>query len=947
MKRDDKLHCSIIPHFIIALLITLSLMGLPGCSIDLSGKKPPNAVAGVLDLRDWDFARDGNVLLKGEAEFYWMKMLEPDDFMTAGKAGQPDFLQIPGPWKGQTLRGKRLPGPGYATYRLTILVNNPEQILGMKFLQMSEACMIYINGRMVEARGVTGTSTGTTTPAYSRGMISFSTSGKNTLELIINASNYFEKMGAATILLGRNDDIQRHKEDMVATDIFLFSTILLMGLYHLSMFLFRKKDKSTLYFGVYCLLIAYFTVYNGERFIFNIFPGADWDFVYRLMHLSVFISVAFFGMFLHALFPQEFPQPVVRILQITGALFSLVVIAAPLNIYPRTMAPYQVIIILACVYTIYALISAARHGRDGSIIFLGGFFILFMTVVNDVLSDNKIIHTGNIIPLGLFIFIFSQTWILSIRFSRSFAAVERLSGELQEKNIELSKTWYYLTNVFNSLPSMLISVNREVTVTQWNTAAERYSGIPASNAISKKLWDIVPHLGNYRAVFNRVFETNMPEELRMESVEDNKGKKYFNISINPLHYDDIEGLVVRVDDMTELEKKDSQLRQAQKMEIIGTLAGGLAHDFNNVLGGISGGVSLIKHDLGKPDINIPRIMEMATLLEESSVRAASLVQQLLSLSRKHEPSPVPVDLNRVLARVLHICATSFDKSIEIRSVGFGERAMVKADPAQIEQVILNLCINASHAMTIMRKEDEPEGGALTVSIERIYADKFFCETHPEAHPGRYWMISHRDTGVGMDSKTIAKIFDPFFSTKKTGKGTGLGLAMVYNTVQQHGGFIDVYSEPGYGSTFNVFLPELEDGEITANETAPEQPIEKGAGLILLVDDEEAIRRTAAHMLEEFGYRVLTAVNGEEAIGIFRNRHKDIRAVVLDMAMPRKSGMETFMEMKTIDPSVKVLLTSGFRQDERVQKIMAHGVDEFIQKPYTMVDLSRKIKKIIG
>ena len=189
MKRDDKPHCSIIPPFIFVLLITLSFMGMPGCSIDLSGKKPPDAVAGVLDLRDWDFVRDGNVLLKGKAEFYWMKMLKPDDFMTAGKAGRPDFLQIPGPWKGQLLRGKRLPGPGYATYRLTVLVNNPEQILGMKFLQMSEACVIYINGRMVEARGVTGTSTGTTTPAYSRGMISFSTSGKNTLELIIKATN--------------------------------------------------------------------------------------------------------------------------------------------------------------------------------------------------------------------------------------------------------------------------------------------------------------------------------------------------------------------------------------------------------------------------------------------------------------------------------------------------------------------------------------------------------------------------------------------------------------------------------------------------------------------------------------------------------------------------------------------------------------------------------------
>ncbi len=381
--------------FIITWIIILFFMSLSGCAEKHSGKKPPLAVAGVLDLRNWDFKKDGPLVLRGEIEFYWMKNLKPEDFRLIEKTGNPDYIKLPGPWKGQVLRGKKLPGPGYATYRLTILLNHTTEVLAMKFLEMSEAHVIYINGIKIESRGITGTDIKTTTPAYSRGIVSFSTTGKDRLEMIINASNYLEKLGAAKILLGMDEDVQQIRENKIATDLFLFSTILLMGLYHLSMFLFRRKDKSPLYFGIYCLLIAYFTIYNGERFIFNIFPGLDWPIANRLMHLSVYISVVFFGMFLHELFPQEFIKPVVRILQICGTIFSLIVLAAPISIYPLTMMPFQIILLLACMYTIYALILAAKHGRDGAVTFLAGFFILFLTVVNDVLSDNKIIHTGN------------------------------------------------------------------------------------------------------------------------------------------------------------------------------------------------------------------------------------------------------------------------------------------------------------------------------------------------------------------------------------------------------------------------------------------------------------------------------------------------------------------------------------------------------------------------
>ncbi len=922
-------------------------MAHAGCGEKRSGKEPPIAVAGVLDLRGWDFTADGPLVLRGEAEFYWMRYLKPDDFRTPGKAGSPDYVMIPGTWKGQLLKEEKLPGPGHATYRLTVLLNNGADILAMKILEMSEAHQIFINGAIMDARGVIGTDLATSKPAYSRETMSFSARGTDRLEIIINASNYLEKLGAGEILLGRDADILDARERSVAADLFLFSTILLMGLYHISMFLFRRKDRSPLYFGIYCMLIAYFTLYNGERFVFAAFPGITWSLANRLMHLSVFLSVIFFAMFLRELFPDEFKKPAVLFLQVCGTLFSLVAVAAPVSVYPRTMMPFQLVIIAACVYSIYALILAARHGKDGSMIFLAGFFFLFLTVINDVLSDNKIIHTGNIIPLGLFIFIFSQTCILSIRFSRSFASVERLSGELQEKNLQLYSTWNYLIRVFNSVPSILVSVDRDGAVTEWNTAAVRFTGVSAAEAASKYLWDIMPFMKEYRGMFNRVMETSRPEERHMEGLEINGEKKTINISINPLVFDDNRGAVIRVDDVTEMERKDSQLRQAQKMETVGTLAGGLAHDFNNVLGGITGAASLIKHDIGKKEINMPRIMEMIRLLEESSGRAADIVQQLLTLSRQHEPALSQVDLNMSVKHVLKLCANTFDKSIEIAGEACHEPAMVRADPVQVEQVILNLCVNASHAMTIMRKEGDPPGGALTVSISRVFADRFFCDTHPEAKPGHYWMISHRDTGVGMDSKTISKIFDPFFSTKKTGTGTGLGLAMVYTIVRQHGGFVDVYSEPGYGSTFNVFLPALKNGSVPGNDAGDEERVETGSGTVLIVEDEEVIRTATMHMLEECGYRVITAANGEEGIAVYRERHEEIRAVLLDMAMPRKSGFETYTELKTINPAVKILLTSGFRQDERVQKLIALGVEDFIQKPYSMIELSKKVKKVIG
>lgn len=527
----------------------------------------------------------------------------------------------------------------------------------------------------------------------------------------------------------------------------------------------------------------------------------------------------------------------------------------------------------------------------------------------------------------------------------SFAMVTDITDRKRAEQ-ELLTTRNYLKNVFNSMPSMLISVNPEGTITQWNTAAEKYTGIPAMEAISKKVWDVVPFLKKYERNFRHVISNQLQEEFLKQQVMGNE-KKYLNISMYPLIFNGTNGAVIRVDDVTELEKKDAQLRQAQKMETVGNLAGGLAHDFNNVLGGIMGTVSLLKYLLGDDEIDLEEFASNIEIIEEATDRAADMVQQLLTLSRRHDLTFAPVDLNLTVKHVIKICKNTFDKSIDIR-VNYQEKsAMVNADPAQMEQVLLNLCVNASHAMTIMRDDDELKGGILTVSIDKIEADRHFCATHPEAIEGEYWILLVSDTGVGMDTKTVSKIFDPFFTTKEKSKGTGLGLAMVYNIIQQHKGFIDVYSDVGVGTSINVFLPVLEHGEEISIQKKAREEIPRGEGLILVVDDEAIMRKTAKKILSECGYDIILAENGQDAVNVYKENYRKIDLILLDMAMPIKSGKEAYMEMRKINPDLRVLMASGFKQDKRVQDALEMGVNGFIKKPYAMKDLAKAIKNVLS
>jgi PAS domain S-box-containing protein len=524
--------------------------------------------------------------------------------------------------------------------------------------------------------------------------------------------------------------------------------------------------------------------------------------------------------------------------------------------------------------------------------------------------------------------------------------------DIQRDEVEtsLKAAEFFLSSVMDSMPSTLITIQQDGIVTQWNKSAIKLTGIDSNTARNKVLWDLIPDFEKYKGAIKKVLHTKKTIQFYKEPIQTNESALYLDVTIFPLLETQAPRFVIMVNNVTDIELKEQQLRQSQKMETVGTLAGGLAHDFNNVLGGIIGTISLFKYKVSKnKQITENEIEKYFTTIEESANRASDMVQHLLSLTRKQELSFAPTDLNTIIKSTVKICKNTFDKSVEIVARYTDGPAITNADSTQIEQSLLNLCINAGHAMTLMRKDGEKFGGTLHINVESVKTDKytFKFKLNPEYLEGEeYWRISVEDTGVGMNEKTMTKIFDPFFTTKSEGKGTGLGLAMVYNILKQHKGFIDVYSQEGIGTSFHLYLPIYHD-QLSVKTEQVQEEILSGEGLILIVDDEEIMRQTAKSILEECGYNVILAENGEEGVKLYESRSTEIKAIVLDMVMPKMSGKQAYIEFSKINKNVKVLLASGFKQDGRVESILELGVNGFIQKPYSLIKLANSLHQIIS
>lgn len=383
----------------------------------------------------------------------------------------------------------------------------------------------------------------------------------------------------------------------------------------------------------------------------------------------------------------------------------------------------------------------------------------------------------------------------------------------------------------------------------------------------------------------------------------------------------------------ERDKLRQQLLQAQKMEAIGTLAGGVAHDFNNLLTGILGYADMMKFQAPQGS----DVREAAEAIENAARKAAQLTSQLLGFARGGKYQDIAFNVHSQIQDVMTLISRTFKKDIIVELSLEAKNPIVRGDPTQLQQVVLNLAVNARDAM--------PDGGRLSISTDEIVLDDEYCSAHHGVQPGRYLMIVVSDTGVGIPKEMQGRIFEPFFTTKKTGEGTGMGLAMVYGIVKNHGGAIQLYSEPGMGARFRVYLPSVEsDEEMTARQ---EQPLVRGCGTILLVDDEEVVRSSVRRMLESLGYDVLTASDGDEAIELYSRRREEIVLVILDMVMPGMGGVSCLSRLRELDPAVKTIMSSGYSLDADLQAARREGVLDFIQKPFELARLSAVISEAIG
>lgn len=509
-----------------------------------------------------------------------------------------------------------------------------------------------------------------------------------------------------------------------------------------------------------------------------------------------------------------------------------------------------------------------------------------------------------------------------------FFAVERhrVTVELERNRRELEAREARIREqaaLIHAARDSIMVTDLQGIVVFWNESAERILGWSADEVIGKSVRDfLIADSNRFQTIWNELEKSGeWREEIGLKS---KKGGEVLTDSRLSLVQDDQghpKTILAISTDITERKKLETRFLRAQRMESIGSLAGGIAHDLNNVLAPITMATSLLR-DKVKDAEGRHLIETVAT----SAQRGADMVRQVLTFARGVEGKRATINPGQLLEELARIFNDTFLKSISIRKFVAPDTFAVSGDRTQLHQVLLNLGVNARDAM--------PQGGELSLSAGNVVLDQAQAIISPDAKPGSYVVLTISDTGIGMSAEVLDRLFDPFFTTKEIGKGTGLGLATARGIVKSHGGFITVYSEEGRGTTFKVYLPALDvRGDEMASSPTPNLP-RGNSELVLIVDDEESIRQITKFTLEAFGYRTLVANDGTQALALYAQRGKDIAVVLTDMMMPTLDGAATIRALRAMNPEVKTIAASGLGNGAQCHAATAAGCHQFLHKPYT-------------
>ncbi len=514
--------------------------------------------------------------------------------------------------------------------------------------------------------------------------------------------------------------------------------------------------------------------------------------------------------------------------------------------------------------------------------------------------------------------------------------------KLQAAMTRLKENEENLRITLNSIGDAVMATDTDGMVVRMNPVAEKLTGWCFDKARNKPLNEVfqVLDVQTHEPADNpieRVLATGeTAAAVNHKLLLAHDGKEYHIADSGaPIRNDQgrTSGVVLVFRDVTKEHAMQEQLRHSQKMEAIGQLAGGVAHDFNNMLGGIMGATEILKRILPTQK-NTDEFLDM---IMDSAQRAAGLTEQLLTFSRKQPAFTSVIDVHDVIHATIFFLQNTLDRRITLNENLAAACSTVVGDPSQLQNALLNLGINAAHAM--------PQGGTLKIATRMVELDRPYCEASPFAiRPGPYLEVEVTDTGCGIAAEDLPRIFEPFYTTKGPGKGTGLGLTAVFGAIQQHQGAISVYSQLKEGTSFHILLPLANDRPVSL----PVKPAEiHGASCILVVDDEPIMRVTAQNILQDLGYQVLLAVDGQQGLEKFEAQHEEIDLVIMDMIMPRMNGRDCFKAMKERDHNVRMILSSGFTPEQDLKEMLDQGLCDFIHKPYHREELSQVVARVLA
>ncbi|TAN41873.1 MAG: response regulator [Nitrospirae bacterium] len=552
--------------------------------------------------------------------------------------------------------------------------------------------------------------------------------------------------------------------------------------------------------------------------------------------------------------------------------------------------------------------------------------------IDELLTATRVIASGD---LG---------HTISYQDSTEFGELSRhfniMSSSLRESYLQLENTLKEWQNTFDSIEDSIVILSSDQTIIRANLSTSKLLEIPIDGIIGKKCYEVFhktdknidgcPHL---KSLFTKQSEHLGP-------VEHVDLQKFFEETTTPIldSGNNIIGTIHIVKDITEKKELEEKLVQSQKMESLGLLAGGVAHDFNNLLTAITGYSSMLQQSLEDSPANIKRYLQQVI---DAADRAQNFTAGLLAFSRKQIIKPRQITLNSIITDISDIMRSLVSEDIELKMVLGRDELPVFGDHHQIEQILINLVTNARDAMN--------EGGTLTVSTSLVLVDADFAERYA-TRPGQYMLLTVSDTGKGIDRKHLGRVFEPFFTTKGKGKGTGLGLAMVYGIVKQHNGVLDIESDMGVGTTFKIYFPVMEGADIrqAKEEEVNNDDIDlSGSETILVAEDEGAVRAFLKDSIERFGYKVILANDGEDAIKKYLQYKDSIDLILLDVVMPRKNGKEVYNTIKKEDSGAKIIFMSGYTQNILTSKGVYAEELEFIPKPLEIKRLMIKIRLMLN